>query len=175
MSTFHGGAQGGINSQFAEAVTIPIPPLPEQKRIAAKLDAILSKIKVAKTRLGKVPAMLKKFRQSVLAAACSGRLTADWREGKELRNDFTGDISDTVYDVPENWIWTKLENLVDRFQYGTSTKSENDGAVPVIRMGNLQSGIIDWSDLKYTDNENDIAKYNYDMVMFYLTEQTVLI
>jgi type I restriction enzyme S subunit len=108
MSTFHGGAQGGINSQFAEAVTIPIPPLPEQKRIAAKLDAILPKIKAAKTRLGKAPAMLKKFRQSVLAAACSGRLTADWREGKELP-EWEGKLFSDVADIKSN--------LVDSFRY----------------------------------------------------------
>ncbi|WP_187149563.1 restriction endonuclease subunit S, partial [Treponema endosymbiont of Eucomonympha sp.] len=62
-----------INRNFIDSYIIRLPPLPEQKRIAAKLDAILPKIKAAKTRLEKAPAMLKKFRQSVLAAACSGR------------------------------------------------------------------------------------------------------
>lgn len=62
-------------------LSIPLPPLNEQKRIVEKLDAILPKVKSAKARLEKIPAILKKFRQSVLAAACSGRLTEDWREG----------------------------------------------------------------------------------------------
>lgn len=84
MSTFHGGAQGGINSEFSNAVNIPLPPLSEQKRIVEKLDAILPKVKSTKTRLEKIPLILKKFRQSVLAAACSGRLTEDWRDGKDL-------------------------------------------------------------------------------------------
>lgn len=90
MSSFHGGAQGGINSEFVHAVSIPLPPLNEQKRIVEKLDAILPKVKSTKVRLAKIPALLKKFRQSVLAAACSGKLTEDWREeyakrtGKEL-------------------------------------------------------------------------------------------
>ncbi|MCA1919775.1 MAG: restriction endonuclease subunit S [Flavobacterium piscis] len=64
------------------SIPIPLPPLNEQKRIAEKLDAILPKVKSARDRLEKIPAILKKFRQSVLAAACSGKLTEDWREGK---------------------------------------------------------------------------------------------
>ena len=44
-------------------------------------------------------------------------------------------------------------------QYGTSNKSKKEGTVAVIRMGNIQNGKIDWSDLVYTDNEDDINKY----------------
>jgi type I restriction enzyme S subunit len=62
----------------------PLPPLNEQKRIVEKLDAILPKVKQAKERLENISAILKKFRQGVLAAACSGKLTAEWREGKDL-------------------------------------------------------------------------------------------
>jgi len=46
----------------------------------AKVEALLSRVNAARERLAKVPAILKRFRQSVLAAACSGRLTEDWRE-----------------------------------------------------------------------------------------------
>lgn len=46
----------------------------------AKLEQVLGKVKACQRRLAKIPALLKRFRQSVLAAACSGRLTADWRE-----------------------------------------------------------------------------------------------
>jgi len=37
-------------------------------------------VDASQQRLAKIPVLLKRFRQSVLAAACSGRLTADWRE-----------------------------------------------------------------------------------------------
>jgi type I restriction enzyme, S subunit len=73
-----------INKDVLHELPIPIPPLNEQKRIVEKLDAILPKVQSAKARLEKIPVILKKFRQSVLVAACSGRLTEDWREGKEL-------------------------------------------------------------------------------------------
>jgi type I restriction enzyme S subunit len=61
-------------------IPIPLPPLSEQKRILAKVEALLAEVNAARERLEKVPAILKRFRQSVLAAACSGRLTEDWRE-----------------------------------------------------------------------------------------------
>jgi type I restriction enzyme S subunit len=56
-----------------------LPPLPEQHRIVAKIEELLTQVNVARDRLAKVPKILKRFRQAVLAAACSGRLTEDWR------------------------------------------------------------------------------------------------
>jgi type I restriction enzyme S subunit len=59
---------------------MPLAPLPEQRRILAKLETLLGKVDASQQRLANIPVLLKRFRQSVLAAACSGRLTADWRE-----------------------------------------------------------------------------------------------
>jgi type I restriction enzyme S subunit len=61
-------------------IAFPVPPLAEQMRIAAAVEALLARVNAARQRLAKVPAILKRFRQSVLAAACFGRLTTDWRE-----------------------------------------------------------------------------------------------
>lgn len=63
----------------AKNIIIPLPPLNEQKRIVAKLDAIMPRIEAVKERLDKVPTILKRFRQSVLTAAVTGRLTEKWR------------------------------------------------------------------------------------------------
>ena len=61
-------------------IPLPLPPFNEQKRIVAKLDAIIPRIDSVKSRLDKVPAILKRFRQSVLTAAVTGKLTEKWRE-----------------------------------------------------------------------------------------------
>ena len=53
-----------------------------------------------------------------------------------------------------------IGNLSTSVEYGTSSKSEKKGVIPVIRMGNIQDGEIDWSDLVYTSNETEIAKYS---------------
>ena len=70
-----------INKKNLEEIEIDVPPLAEQKRIVAKVEQLLTRVNAARERLAKVPEILKRFRQSVLAAACSGRLTADWRDG----------------------------------------------------------------------------------------------
>ena len=64
--------------KFGEA-PFPLAPLAEQKRIADKLDTVLTRVDAVNTRLARVAPILKRFRQSVLAAATSGRLTEDWR------------------------------------------------------------------------------------------------
>lgn len=69
-----------LKNEHFEALQIPIAPLAEQHRIVAKLDAVIQKIESNKQRLEKIPKILKRFRQSVLAAAVSGKLTEDWRE-----------------------------------------------------------------------------------------------
>ena len=61
------------------AAPVIINPLAEQKEIAARLDDLLAQVDTLKTRLEAIPAILKRFRQSVLAAAVSGKLTEEWR------------------------------------------------------------------------------------------------
>ena len=61
----------------------PLPPLAEQQ-IAAKLDELLAQVDILKTRLDTIPKILKRFRQSVLVSAVTGKLTEDWRQSEEL-------------------------------------------------------------------------------------------
>lgn len=74
-----GTAQKGIYLRALGKVSIPLAPLNEQKRIADKLDAVLARVDACRQRLDRVPAILKRFRQSVLAAAVNGTLTESWR------------------------------------------------------------------------------------------------
>jgi type I restriction enzyme S subunit len=71
-------------SHFEEIGT-PLAPFPEQKRIADKLDTLLARIDACRDRLDRIPKIIKQFRQSVLAAATSGRLTEDWRAAQADR------------------------------------------------------------------------------------------
>lgn len=74
-----GSTRPRVNLGHIRNLEIPLPPLAEQRRIVAKLEELLGKVEASRQRLAQVPALLKRFRQAVLAAACSGRLTADWR------------------------------------------------------------------------------------------------
>ncbi|GAB3465140.1 restriction endonuclease subunit S [Azotobacter salinestris] len=87
-----------ISQQALREIRIPLPPLAEQTRIAAKLDELLAQVNTLKARIDGIPALLKRFRQSVLAAAVSGRLTEEWRgvqSGGELQCDSA--------DLPTGW------------------------------------------------------------------------
>jgi hypothetical protein len=106
-----GNAQPNCNASKLAALNLPLPPLAEQQRIVAKVEALLARLNAARQRLAKVPAILKRFRQSVLAAACSGRLTADWREeelgdGAGIEPRETEDLGST--DLPGTWTYEKL-------------------------------------------------------------------
>ena len=87
--------QKRVPADWISSVVIPLPPAAEQKRIVAKVEALLARVSAARERLAKVPTLLKRFRQSVLAAACSGQLTADWREQHPEAND-SEDIIGTI-------------------------------------------------------------------------------
>ena len=124
-----------ISRKNLEQVRVPLPPLAEQKRIAAKVEKLLGKVDASRAQLDKVATILKRFRQSVLAAACSGRLTADWRRGKGKAGE---------------WEPSSVGEVVESLKYGTATKCEYaKRGVPVLRIPNVVSGRIDHSDLKY--------------------------
>lgn len=74
-----GGAQPNISQGILKEFQIPVPPLPEQHRIVAKLDSLLAKSRRAREALDAIPPLLEQLRQSVLASAFRGDLTADWR------------------------------------------------------------------------------------------------
>jgi type I restriction enzyme S subunit len=61
--------------------------------------------------------------------------------------------------IPEDWSSPCLGLLVHSVEYGSSAKSSVAGKIPVLRMGNLQEGKIDWSDLVFTDDDREISKY----------------
>lgn len=62
--------------------------------------------------------------------------------------------------IPDDWDVVALGRMIRSVEYGSSSKSFARGAIPVIRMGNLQNGKIDWDDLVYTDNEQEIKRYS---------------
>ncbi|SCL20351.1 type I restriction enzyme, S subunit [Micromonospora rhizosphaerae] len=66
----------------------------------------------------------------------------------------------TLVELAEREPPVRLEDVVVRANYGTSKKSSREGEVPVLRMGNLQDGEIDWSDLAYSSDHAEIDKYS---------------
>ncbi len=69
-----------LNVAHVRDLRIPVAPAVEQQRIVAKLDALSARTRRAKDAIDAIPPLLERLRQSVLAAAFRGDLTADWRD-----------------------------------------------------------------------------------------------
>ena len=122
-----------VNKSIFSKAPIPLPPAAEQTRIAAKLDELLAQVDTLKTRIDGIPARLKRFRQSVLAAAVSGRLTKNI-EGSDL---------------PPEWLLVNFSTVVSDLRYGTAQKCDyNGGETGVLRIPNIGDNGIRLNDLK---------------------------
>ena len=69
-------------------------------------------------------------------------------------------IEDEIpFELPDGWAWARIFSITEDLPYGTVKKSMQTGLVAVLRMGNIQSGEIDYSDLVYSSDIDDIKKY----------------
>ncbi|OEA11041.1 restriction endonuclease subunit S [Vibrio parahaemolyticus] len=130
-------------AHFSE-ILVPIAPYNEQIRIANKLDSILAKVDKAQARLDKIPAILKRFRHSVLAAATSGELTKEWREDNQL--EF-------------HMVEKRFEKLLVELRNGISTKpNENGAGHPILRISALRAGIVTQEDVRHLECDSKIVE-----------------
>lgn len=183
------GIIGGVGAQKLKSITMPVPPLAEQERIVAKIEELLPYIEEydkAEKQLSALNAEFPdKLRKSILQQAVMGKLTerdpADEpasellkrihtekekliKEGKIKKEKPLPPISadEIPFEIPETWEWTSIGDTCVNIQYGTSEKSSSIGKVAVLRMGNLQNGRIDYSNLVYSSNDYDIERCHLD-------------
>ena len=128
-----------------QLMSFPLPPLSEQQRIVERIEKLFAKLDEAKERLQEVADSFAVRKAAILHKAFTGELTKQWRR--------ENGVSD------ESWVEKTIGEICSSLKYGTSKKSSDDGKVVVLRMGNLQNGEIDWSNLAYTSDEEDIKKY----------------
>jgi type I restriction enzyme S subunit len=102
-----GTAQPQITIQLLKNLNFYLPPLKEQQRIVEKLDTLFTHLEVLNTRLETIPTLLKNFKHAVLTQAVTGKLTEEWRVGKELDkweqcnlNDLCLSITDGDHQAP---------------------------------------------------------------------------
>lgn len=99
---------------------VPVAPLAEQRRIAAKIEELAEHVDACREHLVKVPEILRAFRQSVLATACSGRLTDDWR-GKHTDTESATELVARMREVHRT-AWERTE-LAKRRSKGITAKT----------------------------------------------------
>jgi type I restriction enzyme S subunit len=164
-----GTTRDSLNIRDLRILELPVPPIAEQKRIVAKVEELLARVNAARERLARVPAILKRFRQSVLAAACSGKLTSDWREDRrELepasvllrrilaeRGEKKRAVSQGVREaegLPEPWESVPLDQILHPIRaagYGVLQPGPDlpDG-VPMVRVCDIENGTVLTKQLK---------------------------
>lgn len=134
-----------IRKTDLEKISFPLAPLAEQQRIVDRIESLFAKLDEAKEKAQAVVDSFETRKAAILHKAFTGELTAKWREEHGVRM--------------ESWEKKSVGELCISLKYGTAKKSDASGNVVVLRMGNLQQGEIDWSDLAYSNDPDDIEKY----------------
>ena len=98
------GLLSNVNAKKLSSITTPLAPINEQKRVADKLDSLLTRVDKCRDRLAYVEKILQRFRQSVLALAVSGKITLDWRKSR-LRGENDNGI------LPTGWKWQLMKEI----------------------------------------------------------------
>lgn len=139
-----GIGMSNVSAEKLKTVTVRLPPLAEQRRIVAKLDALTARTARARADLDRIPALAARYKQAVLAKAFSGELTAEWRLKSKA-----------------SWppIKKPLALLCDPTApicYGVvQPGSTSQGGIPLVRVCDLAGGTVDWPEVRTIEPEVD--------------------
>ena len=127
-----------VPKEYLLGTELPLAPFSEQRRIAAKLDTLLARIDACRDRLDRLPSIIKQFRQSVLAAATSGKLTGEWREKNQLA---------------KMWEDKSLSTLTAKITDGEHiTPKRSPSGKFLLSARNIQNGSIALGNVDYVDD-----------------------
>lgn len=167
-----------ISGTTAKMLPFLLPPLAEQKIIANKLDIHLTQVEIATAHLKSIFNILNNFRQSILVAAVSGKLTEVWRNNnngtpvyetianiKIARQQFKAGkdykaqahLKEEEYCIPDTWQWVSLDSLSKKITDGTHhTPTYTDTGVPFISVKDIRGGSIDFSNTKFISEKEHL-------------------
>ncbi|MEH3119952.1 MAG: restriction endonuclease subunit S [Methylorubrum populi] len=140
----HGGAGlRHVTRKAFEETEIALPPLTEQRRIVERVRSLEERVALGQAGLDEALRSVGGARTALLQGVYALTLLPVERRAR---------YGDEVATVSVGEVTTDMT-------YGSSTKSEKTGTIPVLRMGNIQAGELDWSDLVYTSNADEIERY----------------
>ena len=160
-----GSAQANLSSQDIADMKIPIPPLPEQRRIAHILGTLDDKIennrKTAKTLEAMAQAIFKSW--FVDFDPVRAKMAGESRESICKRLKLAPEILDLFPDrlvdselgeIPEGW---RVGNIGDMFGfqngYAFESRDWQDQGVPVIKIGSVKPGFVDMTNVSYVSEK----------------------
>ena len=132
--------QNTVSQASFREIQIPLPPIAEQRRIVAQVEALLAKVRSCQERLDTIPTVLKRFRQAILAAACSGKLTTDWRQANG-RDEIT-------------WRDAQLADVCSSIADGDhQPPPQRKEGVPFLTIRNVATGGLDFSNTRFVPED----------------------
>jgi len=140
-----------IQYPLLKDTVIPVPPLEDRRWIIDAVGMVLAKQSSTPPHLAAARRAIERFRRAVLAAACSGRLTFDWRA-----SNMTDELSAQDPDQPPGWRWTTFGQACDRVTVGHVGKMVNEyrpSGVPFLRSLNVRELRFEPEDLKFISHE----------------------
>ncbi|MFE5663316.1 restriction endonuclease subunit S [Streptomyces niveus] len=170
-----------LSSRTVQEIPIPLPPLDEQRRIVETLEAQLSRLDSITRTLENTKAKSRSLRRAVVERATNGEMPVQLDSDepvesllakikheishlgtpKHQKNLITVGLTPYARH-PSKWSVQPLGALCHSITYGTSSKAhadKKDGDVPVLRMGNIQDGLLTLENLKYLPKTNsDVDK-----------------
>lgn len=159
-----------LSSRDIARIPLPVPPLNEQRTLAQRLKATELKRDDASSHANSARRLIERFRQAVLAAACAGRLTADWREANSVtepaqevvrrareaiaarstRRGTSQPWSEPDWlELPESWQWAPMRDLA-LIKGGIQKQPKRlpkANPHPYLRVANVLRGRLDLSEL----------------------------
>jgi len=164
-----------LSGTATKALPFIAPPEKEQKRIVEKLDSLLAQVDTIQQRLNNLPNIIKRFRQSVLAAAVSGKLTEQWRGENDVANiDNTiskileersqkvsnrtkipqPHLKDEEYPIPDSWKWVSLDSLASKIVDGVHHKPVyTEEGIPFMSVKDIKNEKMSFNYCKYISEE----------------------
>lgn len=133
-----------VRKSDLERIPFPLPPLAEQQRIVEQIENLFAKLDEAKEKAQNALESVEDRRLAILSEAFSGKLTTNWRNGK----DFSADI------VLLSDICTKI---TDGFH--NSPKPVEEG-YPYVMAGCVKEQGIDYYNGLFMDEKNHRELYN---------------
>ncbi|WP_414151716.1 restriction endonuclease subunit S [Acetobacterium carbinolicum] len=176
-----------LGTTDGQLAVFPLPPLEEQKRIVAKIEELMPYVEKYDVAYSEVVELNKKFpedmQKSILQYAIQGKLVAQRKEdgtaeelyqqiqeekkklieeGKIKKTKALPEITEDEipFDIPENWKWVRLGNLLNKLTDGThSTPKYTVTGVPFISVKDVSGGKMDFSNTKFISQEEHDSLY----------------
>lgn len=173
-----------LNQAAMRQIPMPVAPPEQQKSIVAEIEKQFSRLDEAVANLKRVKTNLKRYKAAVLKAAVEGRLVeteadlarresrsyetgeqllqriletrrSQWKGKGKYKEPAAPDTTD-LSELPEGWVWATVEQISRLVEYGSSARANEDSrGIPVLRMGNIVEGELNFDELKYLPAEHD--------------------